>query len=91
MRISNKHLLLGVSLKRANELLAALDLDKITEVAELGDEDGFDQLVLPSGHKDMVKSLIRQHLRDKKTKPADNDQIDIVRGKGTVQNPSIDS
>lgn len=63
--------------------LAALDLDRITEVAALGDEDGFDQLVLPSGHKDMVKSLIRQHLRDKKSGPADNDQMDIVRGKGT--------
>lgn len=68
----------------ANESLAVLDLDKITEVATLGDADGFDQLVLPSGHKDMVKSLIRQHLRDKNSGPADNDQMDIVRGKGTV-------
>lgn len=63
-------------------MVAALDLDKITEVAPLGDENGFDQLVLPDGHKNMVKSLIRQHLRDKKSDHPDNDQIDIVRGKG---------
>ncbi|EMR61973.1 putative aaa family atpase protein [Eutypa lata UCREL1] len=60
----------------------ALDLENITEVAVLGDEDGFGQLVLPDGHKDMVKSMIRQHLRDKKSATADTDQTDIVRGKG---------
>lgn len=63
-------------------VIAELDLDNITEVAVLGDEAGFDQLVLPDGHKEMVKSMIRQHLRDKSA-PADGDQTDIVRGKGT--------
>ncbi|KAH6847754.1 hypothetical protein B0I37DRAFT_375764 [Chaetomium sp. MPI-CAGE-AT-0009] len=43
-------------------------------------EDAFDQLVLPPGHKDMVKSLITQHFRDKES--GDREQTDIVRGKG---------
>lgn len=46
------------------------------------DQDGFDQLVLPDGHKDMVKSLIKQHFREKESKSADKEQVDIVRGKG---------
>ncbi|KAH8879758.1 P-loop containing nucleoside triphosphate hydrolase protein [Thozetella sp. PMI_491] len=45
-------------------------------------ETGFDQLVLPPGHKDMVKSLIAQHFRDKKMATLDVDYSDIVRGKG---------
>ncbi|KAI1268650.1 hypothetical protein F5Y18DRAFT_424012 [Xylariaceae sp. FL1019] len=44
--------------------------------------EAFDQLVLPSGHKDMVKSLIAQHFRDKQSPIAKEDQWDIVRGKG---------
>lgn len=44
-------------------------------------ENAFDQLVLPSGHKDMVKSLIIQHFRDKES--GDMEQTYIVRGKGT--------
>ncbi|KAK0704490.1 hypothetical protein B0H67DRAFT_498311 [Lasiosphaeris hirsuta] len=43
-------------------------------------ENAFDQLVLPPGHKDMVKSLITQHFRDKES--ADAESNDIVRGKG---------
>lgn len=41
----------------------------------------FDHLVLPPGHKDMVLSLIAQHFRDKESK--ENQQVDIVSGKGT--------
>jgi hypothetical protein len=43
---------------------------------------GFDQLVLPSGHKDMVKSLIAQHFRGKKTIISGEDYSDVFRGKG---------
>ncbi|KAI4593320.1 hypothetical protein KJ359_009851 [Pestalotiopsis sp. 9143b] len=42
-----------------------LDLESLSEVSVLG-EGGFDQLVLPDGHGDLVKSMIRQHFRDKK-------------------------
>lgn len=48
-------------------------------------QTAFDQLVLPDGHKDMVQSLIAQHLRDKEAgrKPSRRvQQMDIVRGKG---------
>lgn len=42
----------------------------------------FDQLVLPEGHKDLVKSLIAQHFRDKASAQYGSDQTDIIRGKG---------
>jgi len=47
-------------------------------------ETAFDQLVLPPGHKKMVLSLIAQHYRDKESGTADTEQVDIVRGKGTL-------
>lgn len=47
-------------------------------------DSSFDQLVLPPGHKDLVKSLISQHFRDKKSAEIDKDQTDIVRGKGEI-------
>ncbi|KAK4083702.1 uncharacterized protein Triagg1_1364 [Trichoderma aggressivum f. europaeum] len=45
-------------------------------------ETAFDQLVLESGHKDMIISLITQHFKDKQAKAAQMEQVDIVRGKG---------
>lgn len=48
--------------------------------------NAFDRLVLPDGHKDMIKSLIAQHYRDKESKGAQSEQFDIVRGKGKAQN-----
>ncbi|KAF3016552.1 hypothetical protein E8E14_012443 [Neopestalotiopsis sp. 37M] len=44
--------------------------------------DGFDQLVLPTGHKDIVTSMITKHLRDKRSATSIRTQTDIVRGKG---------
>ncbi|KAI3391093.1 hypothetical protein diail_7971 [Diaporthe ilicicola] len=41
-----------------------------------------DQLVLPQGHKDIVKSLISQHFQDKVTKRYEAEEKDVVRGKG---------
>ncbi|KAF3901609.1 hypothetical protein ABW21_db0205046 [Orbilia brochopaga] len=46
------------------------------------DETAFDQLVLPGGHKKMVKSLVAQHFRDKEAATAQTEQADVVRGKG---------
>ncbi|KAM0149694.1 hypothetical protein ACHAPG_009242 [Botrytis cinerea] len=61
---------------------AKLNLGDITEVRRVDDKNGFDQLVLPKGHKDMVKCLIRQHFKEKELELADKDEMDIVRGKG---------
>lgn len=52
------------------------------EKNEQKQKTAFDQLVLPPGHKPMVVSLIAQHFRDKESATADDDQNDIVRGKG---------
>lgn len=49
---------------------------------EQSQKTAFEELVLPEGHKDMVVSLISQHFRDKESVTADEDQNDIVRGKG---------
>lgn len=45
----------------------------------------FDQLVLPTGHKDIVHCLVAQHFRDKAARVSDNEEVDIVRGKGRLQ------
>ena len=49
-----------------------------------GNETSFDQLVLPEGHKGMLKSLVAQHFRDKEASMAHAEQGDIVRGKGNM-------
>ena len=65
-------------------LIDKLDLTNISEVAILGEGEGFDQLVLPLGHGNMVKSMIRQHFRDKKLASANTEKLDVVRGKGML-------
>lgn len=45
-------------------------------------ETAFDQLVLPEGHREIILSLIAQHFQDKTSKNAENEETDIVRGKG---------
>jgi hypothetical protein len=42
----------------------------------------FDQLVLPGGHKKIVLSLIAQHIQEKSSRKTENEETDIVRGKG---------
>ncbi|KAL7924422.1 hypothetical protein ACQKWADRAFT_286697 [Trichoderma austrokoningii] len=62
---------------------AKLDLKYLTPVAEgLKKKTAFDQLVLPTGHKDIVHCLVAQHFRDKAARVSDNEEVDIVRGKG---------
>lgn len=58
------------------------DAENIARNNEGREETAFDQLVLPDGHKKMVVSLIAQHFRDKESAMADEEQTDIVRGKG---------
>ncbi|KAJ8122709.1 hypothetical protein O1611_g9776 [Lasiodiplodia mahajangana] len=42
----------------------------------------FERLELPGSHRQMVKSLVTQHFRDRQAMIAQNDQTDLVRGKG---------
>lgn len=48
--------------------------------AEDEGDSAFGQLVLPEGHKKMVKSLVAQHFRDKESQ--EERQADIISGKG---------
>ncbi|KAK5636104.1 hypothetical protein RRF57_011817 [Xylaria bambusicola] len=59
-----------------------LDMTHVFEVESLAAGEGFDELVLPSGHGDVVKSMIRQHLRERKLSEMNRDRTDVVRGKG---------
>lgn len=45
-------------------------------------DTAFDQLVLPDGHKEIVVSLISQYFQDRDSRKAENEEADIVRGKG---------
>lgn len=65
--------------------IAKLDLKYLTAVDEvLKKKTAFDQLVLPTGHKDIVHCLVAQHFRDKAARVSDNEEVDIVRGKGKL-------
>lgn len=45
-------------------------------------DTAFDQLVLPDGHKEIVVSLISQYFQDRDSRKTENEEADIVRGKG---------
>lgn len=45
-------------------------------------QGAFGHLVLPSGHKKMVLSLISQHFRNKQSSESNDENLDLVRGKG---------
>lgn len=74
--------------------LVILRVDLIEDIPQnRGEKDGFDRLVLPDGHKDIVRALVKTHARiiGKDEKDADrNDvlsqpkmrQFDVVKGKG---------
>ena len=57
-----------------------IDAEDEDSDGESGDKSAFGRLVLPHGHKKMVLSLIAQHFRNKGQQ---DEQADIVRGKGT--------
>lgn len=54
----------------------------IEQEAEDEGYSAFGQLVLPLGHKRMVKSLVAQHFRDKESQ--EERKADIVSGKGEI-------
>ncbi|RMJ07752.1 hypothetical protein BHE90_010290 [Fusarium euwallaceae] len=81
-----------------NRTWASLDLTHLTDIDKCGSDGtdansdekqakrerttAFDRLVLPPGHKDIVQSLISQHFHDKEAAAGQEEQVDIVRGKG---------
>lgn len=63
--------------------IAKLDLKYLSPVSEGSKEQtAFDQLVLPKQHKDIVYCLVDQHFRNKEARVSDNEEVDIIRGKG---------
>ncbi|KAH0566002.1 hypothetical protein GP486_000593 [Trichoglossum hirsutum] len=66
-----------------NRSWAALDINSVKKIPEK--PDGFDQLVLKRGHKDLVKALVKTHSCG--SRPAAfgagaEHQVDLVKGKG---------
>lgn len=50
----------------------------------------FDRLVIEKEHRSMIVSLVAQHFRDKKSSSGQQQQFDIVKGKGILQANSYD-
>ncbi|KAK3371795.1 hypothetical protein B0T24DRAFT_531458 [Lasiosphaeria ovina] len=61
--------------------------EAVVEGSEEWENTAFGRLVLPDGHKKMVLSLTAQHFRDKDPSRGQNEQVDIVRGKGRALVP----
>ncbi|KAK8062740.1 hypothetical protein PG997_014837 [Apiospora hydei] len=64
---------------------AQLDLTYLRyEKKDLRDStlSAFDRLELPGGHREMVRSLVTQHFRDRRAAGTKDDRTDLVRGKG---------
>ncbi|KAL0261301.1 hypothetical protein SLS55_004998 [Diplodia seriata] len=67
-----------------------LDIDLVREAPSVkqGDNDGFEKLILPDGHKEIVRALVKTHARDGTTKnnnpvaQMSQRQFDVVKGKG---------
>jgi hypothetical protein len=50
--------------------------------------DGFNSLVLPEGHKELVQALVVAHARGRAASgTAEEHQVDLVRGKGASFTP----
>jgi hypothetical protein len=62
--------------------VASIDINDVKRVNRVKNSEGFDLLVLPDGHKEMVRSLVRQHFREKKSNSTEHEHVDLVRGKG---------
>ena len=63
-------------------LIVALNLSNLQDIPK---EEGWDDLILPSGHRSMVRAVVENHTAGSRstagiTKAAT--QVDIVRGKG---------
>lgn len=50
----------------------------------------FDRLVIEKEHRSMIVSLVAQHFRDKKSSSGQQQQFDIVKGKGIFEENSYE-
>jgi hypothetical protein len=65
------------------DLIQDLDGDRGESLKELKKVSGFEDLVLPEGHGDLVEALVRTHRSTRK--PRDEEakvQVDLIDGKG---------
>ncbi|ETR99856.1 P-loop containing nucleoside triphosphate hydrolase protein, partial [Trichoderma reesei RUT C-30] len=61
---------------------AVIDINNVKDVPD-PEQDAWNSLVLPEGHKHMVHSVVQAHFRDKKNvRSEDEIQTDLIRGKG---------
>lgn len=60
-------------------IFAPLDLRYLSNVS--ADPEGFNDLELPGGHKEMVQALVREHFQGKSSESGQED-YDIIAGKG---------
>ncbi|KAE9374968.1 hypothetical protein N431DRAFT_438325 [Stipitochalara longipes BDJ] len=73
----------GESVQESDDVQESEDDEMIPQVSKAKKRDtAFDQLVLPEGHKKIVLSLIAQHFQEKRSRKIENEETDIVRGKG---------
>ena len=71
------------------DLVQDLDGDHGESLQDLKKSSGFEDLVLPKGHGDLVEALVRMHRSTRK--PRDDDakvQVDLIDGKGEGKIPS---
>ncbi|KAK0642942.1 hypothetical protein B0T16DRAFT_333103 [Cercophora newfieldiana] len=61
-----------------------LDIDLVEAVPRLkpGEKDGFEKLVLPRGHREIVRALVKTHARKAAGRREVKREFDVVRGKG---------
>ena len=63
-----------------------MNIDLLEDIKENdsldGQNSGFDDLVIPSEYKRVVKALVKSHALGSQTKSSDRQQIDLIRGKG---------
>ncbi|TFB02207.1 hypothetical protein CCMA1212_005738 [Trichoderma ghanense] len=60
---------------------AVIDINNVKDMPDPR-PNAWTSLVLPEGHKEMVYSIVQAHFRDNSSRPDDEMQADLIRGKG---------
>lgn len=66
-----------------NIYIVSVNIDDVNDLVM--QRGGFESLVLPKGHKELVKALVQMHSQPSQTSNSaieQNTQLDLVRGKG---------
>ena len=72
----------AIRVHSANMLIVTLNLSYLQDIPE---EEGWDDLILPSGHKNMVRAVVENHTAGSRSATGISKattEVDIVRGKG---------